>query len=452
MNKRISRRDLLKLLAVAAGKLGLGTLTGCTPQAGRAAQDLEPRAYLPLVMGGEESSAVIPTPTSSAVIPTYTNTPTNTPTPTPTQTPTQTSTPTGTPTQTPTVTPTSTPGTVTPPPPARVVHVHDTDATAWSGQTDFWNHVDQDVVHSMVDQGVMALTGMTSVASAWQALLPNYQPGQGIAVKVNLNNAFQCGDVDAAIDALIQPINSVVRGLKQLGVLETDIWVFDAKRAIPYRLVADSQYSNIRYYGRLPCGHQEARFDSNDPNAYVTFSPPSGIPLPSPVKITDVLIQATYLINMPIMKTHAATGITLSFKNHLGTVDEPATFHPYAGLNGEYFRSDYSTLVDLYQNPHIIGKTILTIGDGLFAAKDNNTAPPSYWQTFGNQVPNSLFFATDPVAIDCVMCDFLASEVVVPAAADDYLLVASDAGLGVFERGDPWGSGYSLIDYVKIEL
>ncbi|MBN1659123.1 MAG: DUF362 domain-containing protein [Anaerolineae bacterium] len=312
--------------------------------------------------------------------------------------------------------------------------------------------MNQDVMHEMVDQGLMALTATASVADAWQALLPNYQPGQGIAIKVNLNNAFQCNDADGQIDALIQPVNSIVRGLKQIGVLETDVWVYDAKRAIPYRLVAGSEYDDIQYYGRLPCGHGTATFNSNDPHAYVTFSPPPGIPLPPPIKVSDVLIEATYLIDMPIMKTHAGTGITLSFKNHLGTIDEPAELHDYAGLNGPYFRSDYSVLVDLYRNPHILGKTILILGDGLFAAKDNNTAPPSPWQTFGNQVPNSLFFATDPVAMDCVMCDFLSAEVAIPAAADDYLLVASDAGLGVFERGDPWGSGYNLIDYLAIEL
>jgi len=50
------------------------------------------------------------------------------------------------------------------------------------------------------------------------------------------------------------------------------------------------------------------------------------------------------------------------------------------------------------------------------------------------------------------MYDFLAAETTVPVGADDYLRLASDAGLGVFERGDPWGSGYDQIDYLKTEL
>ena len=83
-----------------------------------------------------------------------------------------------------TATATRTPGSTR----AKVVHVHALSATSWAGQTDYWNYVNQDVVNDMVDQGVMALTGTATVAAAWRMLLPDYQPGQGIAIKVNFNN------------------------------------------------------------------------------------------------------------------------------------------------------------------------------------------------------------------------------------------------------------------------
>jgi hypothetical protein len=50
------------------------------------------------------------------------------------------------------------------------------------------------------------------------------------------------------------------------------------------------------------------------------------------------------------------------------------------------------------------------------------------------------------------MCDLLDAEVGISDEAYYYLQLAAAAGLGVFERGDPWDSGYSTIDYVKIEL
>src|SRR5512136_415223 len=33
----------------------------------------------------------------------------------------------------------------------KVVHVHSDSATTWTGQSDYWNYVDQDTVNAMVD-------------------------------------------------------------------------------------------------------------------------------------------------------------------------------------------------------------------------------------------------------------------------------------------------------------
>ena len=76
MKKSISRRQLLKVLAAAAGRLGLGALTGCASSVGLAEEGLEPRGYLPLIQSTEATST--PTPT---------DTPTLTPTSTETMTP-----------------------------------------------------------------------------------------------------------------------------------------------------------------------------------------------------------------------------------------------------------------------------------------------------------------------------------------------------------------------------
>ena len=328
--------------------------------------------------------------------------------------------------------------------------MHSNDATDWNLQSNYWNYVNQTTVDTMVDSGMVALTGATSVAGAWRALLPDYSPGKAIAVKVNLNNSTTCNDADGQIDALIQPVNAIVRGLKQMGVRETDIWVYDAIRYIPDRFINANQHPNVRFFDKS-C-REKARFSSDDPHAFVSFNPPPGVTTPPLTRITDVIIDATYLINMPIMKPHGLTGATLSFKNHFGTIEVPFQLHQYADPDlPNYFGPDHSTLVDIYRNPHIASKTILTVGDGLFACRSFN-GTPSVWDTFGNQVPNSLFFSKDPVAIDCVMCDLLDDEVGIPDTTNHYLQVASNAGLGVFERGDPWGSGYQQIDYLRMEL
>ena len=50
------------------------------------------------------------------------------------------------------------------------------------------------------------------------------------------------------------------------------------------------------------------------------------------------------------------------------------------------------------------------------------------------------------------MADFLDAEWALAPTARDLLIYGGAAGLGVYENGDPWGGGYSLIDYVKIAL
>jgi len=431
MSNGLSRRKLLQLLAAAAGKVGLGMLTGCAPSAGRADDGLDPRAYLPLV------ASALPSPTP---------TPTSTPTPTPTSTP--------TPTPTPTNTPTATPADTPPPTGPRVVHVYAADATSWDFSTGWYgDYIDQDVVNGMVDEGVKQLTGQSSVAAAWQVLLPGYSPGKGIAVKVNFNNS-SCTDGDNVIDALIEPVNALVRGMKTIGVQEDDIWVYDASRPIPGRFRTRCLYPGVCFFDSGACA-EPAGFSNTDLDA-VHFS---HVNLTSR-RITALLVHATYLVNMPIVKDHGISGVTLGFKNHFGSIDVidrsgEDNLHYYIDPGDSRYDPSYSPLVDLNANPHIRGKTVLTVGDGLYGALVNTNVPPTRWASFGNAASNSLFFATDPVAGDCVMLDILDAD---PAyhyrlpGTDAYLRLGADAGLGVFERGDPWGSGYSQISYSKLNL
>jgi len=100
----------------------------------------------------------------------------------------------------------------------RVVHTHCSYVTGWDYHTGWYgSYVNQPVVDLMTDLGVINLTGTSTLANAWSAIIPSYVSGQKIAIKINLNNA-DCSDTDQIIDALPQPINSVIRGLKAIGV------------------------------------------------------------------------------------------------------------------------------------------------------------------------------------------------------------------------------------------
>jgi len=348
----------------------------------------------------------------------------------------------------------------------RVIHLYAPGVTNWDFNSSHYYGrtqapavvgVSQTVVDAMVDRGVTTLLGLqsTAVAEAWNRLTPNYSAGNLIAIKINLNNAFNCNSTVASIDAIAQPVNAVVRGLKLRGVRDQDILVYDAIRSFPTRLYNELANHNILLYDGSGCRGHTATFNSSDVHAAVQFYPPSGIV--QTVRINDMLIQAKYLVNMPIMKGHPIAGVTLGFKNHFGSTNNPGGMHSY--VDTDYAQiNQYDALVDLNANPHIRDKTVLVLGDGIYGSRQYQDTPPERWSTFSNASPCSLFFATDPVAIDCVMHDLLKAErgSMQPAVSNAYLRLAEGAGLGIYEAGNPWqppyGSGYTKISYLRYEL
>jgi uncharacterized protein (DUF362 family) len=332
----------------------------------------------------------------------------------------------------------------------RVVHVHASSATFWDFQTGWYgDYVNQDVVYGMMDQGLMRLTGTSTRAAAWEALIPQYVLGQRVAIKVNLNCARSVNDSDNSIDALIEVVNGIVRGLKAIGVAEADIWVYDAVRSIPDRFRNGCRFPGVQFSGIDVNSQGFSDLET------ATFELPQDASPIGHQRISNVLVNADYLVNVPIMKKHGGAGVTLSFKNHFGSVDDCRALHPYVGLSSSEYRSDYNPMVDLLRNQHFAPSTVLTVGDGIYGSRGNQCSVPEPWVTFGNQAPNSLFFSQDPVAMDCVMYDMLEAEAEVEPGADDYLRLAAHEGLGVFEHRAHDASDstrwYSLIDYVYLE-
>lgn len=464
MGNKATRRQLLALLTGTIGTVLLGRCRSPEAVSGveapSAPQALTPSAYLPVISGDTDA------PAEPTAVPTTEEPPEPSPVPTTEEPPEP---------------------TVGPPPQAgRVVHVHDADATDWDGSGWYGDAVNQAAVDGMVEVGLQTLTGHSSWTDIWHSMFERaqpdgYQPGQKIAIKVNLNNSEYpnggCTGTGNAIDALPHPVKALVRGLVAAGVGQGDIWIYDATgqhapgRIIPNRfrapLIAD--FPDLQYYGLVESGYTDACFPGIVPVAFggntsltVGFSDDriTGRTL------TSLLAEATYLINMPILKRHGIHPVSLGFKNHLGSIDkvnigaDSDQLHLYIDpADAAHYSASYSPLVDIYKNPNIRDKTILTVGDALYGAFGATFEPPVTWHTFGD-APNSLLFSTDPVAIDCVMVDLLAAEGRADRGAYDYLFCAQEAGLGICEGtranpgGSPWltpyGSGYSAIEYIRL--
>jgi uncharacterized protein (DUF362 family) len=84
-------------------------------------------------------------------------------------------------------------------------------------------------------------------------------------------------------------------------------------------------------------------------------------------RINDVVDQAHYLINVPLIKNHGNAGATFSMKNHYGSVNNPGALQ-----HNNYCRDDIPALqlaewVDAYaRTTSLLDKTAAIVSDALF--------------------------------------------------------------------------------------
>jgi hypothetical protein len=167
--------------------------------------------------------------------------------------------------------------------------------------------------------------------------------------------------------------------------------------------IVSSFYPNVHYIDSE--GGKTGREKVESSNYGIYFSDGLFRTLPKCV------IEAKYLINMPLLKKHPIqNGVTLSGKNLFGTfIERVADLHPYheSGL----ILGNPTPQTDLLGHKNLGGKTLLYIGDGTFGTlQDHCTICRFNMFPFNDDWTNSLFFSQDPVAIDSVMFDFLNFE------------------------------------------
>ena len=331
--------------------------------------------------------------------------------------------------------------------PGRVVWAHDPKATLWDGQSDFWwaeKFTNKNLVSEMLSHSLRQLTGQSNDKTAWDALFTyfktkrgqtgGYRPGEKIAIKANMNGSKSHSGIKN--DSFLSPAVAfaLLTQLVQAGVKPDDITVYDASRFVPDPVV------NVCGTTAL-AGLHFADFSGGDGRDVCQrdFSSPiqwSVDPKGNPTYLPTVVTQATYLINVSLFKGHSLAGVTLTGKNHFGTLmtdlDGKPTLNPPQGANLHGFvaaynvqgppdwswqqapMGSYSPLVDLIGHPHLGGKTLLFMIDALYGMEDQNAelSNNSLFQStpFNNHWSSSLFLSQDPVALDSVGADILVNE------------------------------------------
>jgi len=375
--------------------------------------------------------------------------------------------------------------------PGRVVWVHDPDATSWDGGsgTNWWQdgNTDASVVSNMLSRSLRWLAAETSDADAWDALFRHfnrtrgrgdvgYAPGEKIAIKLNLNKCTTHGTPGSGQNPSPQLVRALLAQLVyRAGVTnQTLITVGDPSRYVgaPIWDMCTNEFPNVCFVDRVGGnGRIAAQPDMSKPiyfgdtNTY--FHGATYLP--------QTFVDADYIINLGLLRGHSLAGLTITAKNHFGSLwvdwygdgkngwtpsgpdqDQAKGLHGY--MNPSYSSwlnlpgrpmGSYNALVDLMAHKHLGEKTLLFLVDGLYAAYDQASgADPIRWQSepFTNDWTSSLFVSQDGVAIDSVALDFIrgeaAYEPLLQGSVDNFLheaALADNPPSGTFY--DPEGDG-----------
>jgi hypothetical protein len=249
-----------------------------------------------------------------------------------------------------------------------------------------------------------------------------------------------------------QVVLAILRHLVNVvGVNQADISVGDPVNFFPQEWYdyLHAEFPNVVYLDHYPfTGRTQVQF-SNTPFYWSTSAADGKVQdyLPQPY------VDAAYLIDFPVLKSHTRAGITLSAKNHYGSLIR-SPVGDLRGVRYNYYdlhtniegtqpgRGHYRTLVDLMGHDGIGRKTVIYLVDALYGGKDWDGTPYKWnMAPFNSDWPSSLFASQDPIALDSVGYDFLMAEwptdvSVWEGLAQDYLHEAALAD------GPPSGAFY----------
>jgi hypothetical protein len=236
-------------------------------------------------------------------------------------------------------------------------------------------------------------------ANPWTTLLPKYQPGQRIGIKVN------CLGVVATSPALVRALIASLRD--RLGVDTKNIVVWDRflEDITIHGKYTEEDLAGARVSGNLLRASDETIGETEDDPSLTaghgygasicdvpkgqaaTGSAPGRFP-----RLSRILTDETDLtINCTVFKSHNVSGLTGSLKSVYGMINNP----------GEYHKNFEVVSPLLYAIPAVCNAIPLTICDAITGVILGDPASSA------DCAPKRIFLAQDPVAMDSYTHDFM---------------------------------------------
>ena len=338
--------------------------------------------------------------------------------------------------------------------PGRVVWAWDEDATDENCPNtrydpffapDNW---DQAVVDELITSSVLQLTSESTIAGAWDALFRSfnnskglgevgYTTGQTIFIKANQGTSSWLSNSNLERDytgshANWEPIYDTSPGvilsiLRQLiynaGVPQENIWLADPKSHVwqhTYNYVS-VEFPDVKYGDKDSIQESNGRTTLHASDSVTIYYSDLGEVMPDAVTEYHYkeMVEADYMINLAALKAHESAGITLTAKNHFGSITRNSAHHLHPGLvipgNDAPDRTDYGMYrvqVDIMGSSVLGRNTMFFLVDGLWGSPGASKGPIKWMMSpFNYDYTNSIFISQDQVALESVCFDFLRTEV-----------------------------------------
>ena len=240
--------------------------------------------------------------------------------------------------------------------------------------------LDEQIVGEMMDRAIMKLAGRDSAKEAWKDFV---LPDDIVGIKINPLAGKQFSTRRIVVDKIIE-------GLYGAGVLNNQIVIWDRFEAhlinAEYKINRTDQGVRVYASDSPEVGYDDKIFYETKKDSVIRRENGSMKSRYSKIVTRDVNV----IINVPVMKHHAMTGVSGCLKNlAFGSVDNTRRFHP-SPLHGD------PAIAEIFDHEILRDKVALNIIDGLLASFDGGPVynPKGEWKYGG------ILMSRDPVALD----------------------------------------------------
>lgn len=226
--------------------------------------------------------------------------------------------------------------------------------------------INEEIINDMLTAAMKEISGLESIKACWGKY---FSPKDIVGIKVNCIAGER-------LSTNPELVNGIISGLLLAQVKEDNIIIYDRATEELARagFKINKDEMGVKCYGNDAIG-----YDFN----------PTIIRSVGCCFSKIISSQVTAIINVPVLKDHELAGVSLSLKNHFGSINNPNKYH---GNNCDPY------IADLNSHPFIKNKTRLVICDGILALYNGGPGYKKQW-TWNYQ---GLLVSTDPVALDYI--------------------------------------------------